>query len=73
MMNGSYKEQPNFPTFAEVCADVARVHPLGARTLRADIKLLGIKPVGRRQRPNLYPTDTAARILAARGHVEVAA
>jgi hypothetical protein len=60
----------SLPTFDEVFDAVNRVHPVSTRQLHRDFKALGIAPVGRRQRPNRYAENTAARILAARGHTE---
>ena len=58
------------PTFDQIYADVIRVHPCSPRTTRSDLKLLGIHPLGLRQRPQRYPADAAAQILRARGHTE---
>jgi hypothetical protein len=56
------------PTFEEIYATVNAVHPMSPRTLRSDLKLLAIWPVGMRQRPNRYPADAARTVLRARGH-----
>jgi hypothetical protein len=63
------REKPyQLPTFDDVYKAVSGIAGLSVRTIRQDLKDLGIEHVGRKQRPQLYPADTAARILAARGH-----
>lgn len=59
-------------TFKEVHAEVSKVVPMTERTLYNDLKQLGIRPIGKRQRPQCYAADSAARVLVARGYREAA-
>ena len=55
-------------TLAHILADLAAAGlPLSRRHLYRELEGLGIQPVGKRQRPQRYPADSAQRILAARG------
>jgi hypothetical protein len=50
-------------TIAEVL-DVMKEHkPVCREMLYNYLRRLGIKPIGARQRPQLYPPDTAKKIL----------
>ena len=50
-------------TVYEVREELKQYKPLSRESIYTNIRALGIKPVGARQRPQLYPPDTAARIL----------
>ena len=54
-------------TIQQLLDAVSRQKRMSVRTLYANITTLGIKPLGARQIPQLYPPDTAQRILARYG------
>ena len=53
----------NAVTVEQVCQAVAKLKPVTRATLYRNFQALGIKPLGVRQIPQLYPPDTAQRIL----------
>lgn len=54
-------------TVEQMLEEVADVKPMHRKTLYNNIRALGIKPIGARQIPQLYPPDTAQKILARYG------
>lgn len=50
-------------TVEQMLDEVAVVKPMHRKTLYNNIRALGIKPIGVRQIPQLYPPDTAKKIL----------
>lgn len=50
-------------TIDQITETVGKVKPLSRVSIYANLKALGIKPLGARQIPQLYPPDTATRIL----------
>ncbi len=58
----------NFTTVPEVLAEVGRHKRISRVTLYNYFRKLGINPIGEiRQIPQLYPADTAKRILTGLG------
>ena len=51
-------------TVERMLDEVATVKPMHRKILYNNIRALGIKPIGARQHPQLYPGDTAQKILA---------
>jgi hypothetical protein len=47
----------------EILAEVRKHKNCSRPSLLAYIKHVGIEPIGRRQRPQLYPDDTADRVI----------
>jgi hypothetical protein len=50
-------------TLHEALIQIRAIRPMSLRQLQRLIADLAIKPVGARQRPQPYPSDTAARVL----------
>ena len=52
-----------FTTLKEVLGEVHKHRSFTKEGLYPHLHRLGIKPIGARQRPQLYPADTAKKIL----------
>lgn len=50
-------------TVTEILERLRPVKPMSRQTLYANLRRLRIKPIGARQIPQLYPHDTADKIL----------
>ena len=58
----------SYTTIPDVLATLKRHKPMSRETLYCYLRKLGIKPIGAlRQRPQLYPADTAKRVLSGLG------
>jgi hypothetical protein len=62
------KKNPRpFVTVTQIMVALQPYRPMSLPTLYKHIKALKIKPLGVRQSPQIYPADTAQRILARYG------
>lgn len=51
-------------TTNQILKEIHEHRPMSRAHLYTNLRRLGIEPVGARQRPQRYPSDTAARILS---------